>query len=298
MEDKIAKFTAGLWEACYNLIDGLCGSLGMLFDNSGNYGVMSTANAMIQKIIIDGTTAMQGIGTALALLFFLIALLELTTSERLTLEFFVKFFGKLVIAIALILATPKLVAGIGNFASAFTQEIATIQILDDPDVGTADVTEYFKTLASSIGWIVMIFECVILLLLFLIVFLVLYVVTYVIALTRLVEMGVRGVFLPIAFALISDDGWRGAGGRYIKKYVAIVCQSAVLIMISRIMTALVHATARQSFQNMTHNTDGILESFTDMGTPFGLLIFSLGICIAGVSVMFKSIGIVNDVFGA
>ena len=39
------------------------------------------------------------------------------------------------------------------------------------------------------------------------------------------------MFFPIAMGLMSDDGWRGAGGRYLKKFLAVCCQSAVLVVI-------------------------------------------------------------------
>lgn len=306
MAEKISSLLSSMWWACYSMMANLTGCIGMIFDNTGSYGIMSTAEQKVKAITANGVGAMQGLGVALALLFFIIALLELTTTERLTLEFFIKFFGKLVISVGLIGVCPRITAAISDFATAFTSLVVgsgltsgTLQLTPETR-WESTLKAFFVTSTEAVGWIVMIFEGVIMMLIFCIVFIVLFVISYIIALTRLIEMTVRGVFLPIAFALISDDGWRGAGGRYVKKYVAICCQGAILVMIAKVMTSILSAVMADGFDKMTKHsvTGGLLESMTDMGTPFGLLIFAVGICIAGVSVMFKSIGIVNDVFGA
>lgn len=105
------------------------------------------------------------------------------------------------------------------------------------------------------------------------------------------EMSVRASFMPIAFALLADDGWRGAGGRYIRKYLAICCQSVVLCMIGGL-----HSIAFNKLI-LVFNTN-IAEGGAADGSVPGAMLFMFGLSFATISLMFKSIGIVNDVFGA
>lgn len=299
MEDKITNGVCSLYWMMMNALTDIVGGIGSIFDASGDYGVMSTAEKEVQGIVADGMNMMQGIGLALALLFFLIALLELTTSERLTLEFFVKFFGKLAISVALIIYAPEIVKWIGQFASAFTSMIAGWHIEKsfnstlEASYGGA-VKKFFEAECAGLGWIMMILEAALVALVLLILALVLYMVAYVLALSRVIEMTVRGIFIPIAFGLISDDGWRGAGGRYIKKYVAVCCQGAMLTLIAKAMTMLINTTVTACFQKMINHPG---TGATSLTTPFGIALFVTGICVAGISVMFKSIGLINDVFG-
>lgn len=121
------------------------------------------------------------------------------------------------------------------------------------------------------------------------------VLVYVIAFTRLIELCARGCFIPIAAGLVSDDGWRGAGGRYFRKFLAICSQSAILVVIGKIASYALGTIGNSILTNLpslvTAGTMGILN----IG---GQLAIMIGIGIAMVSVMFKSIGIVNDAFGA
>jgi hypothetical protein len=118
------------------------------------------------------------------------------------------------------------------------------------------------------------------------VMLVMEVITWMLAFTRLLEICVRGMFLPIGLSLMSDDGWHGAGGRYLKKFIAVVCQSAVLIAIAKITTLILTSAATGMVTNLNMST--IIQS----------LLVMVMVAIACVSVMFKSVGICNDIFGA
>ena len=299
----------------FKMIAEACNVTATLFNTPGTAGthdgggVMASAEAQMRTIITNGMNAMQGVGLAIALLFFIISMIELAQSERFTLEVFIKFFAKLVIAIALIFYCDELVTGIHNFGGVLTDWVAGINLAGTSGNVTTIIDgykfdgsagEYFIAATKGVGWIMMIFEGILITLIMSIVCLVVYIISYIIALTRLLEMGVRGVFLPVAFGLIADDGWRGAGGRYIRKYLAVVCQSAVLVLIGKIMGTIIYKTANEKMAAaMTYTSgQGVMGTLTDMGTPFGLLFFCLGVAIAGVSVMFKSIGIINDVFGA
>ena len=101
------------------------------------------------------------------------------------------------------------------------------------------------------------------------------------------------MFFPIAMGLMSDDGWRGAGGRYLKKFLAVCCQSAVLVVIGGLCAYLMRTLAQTVISNI-QNTGGEVNLTLLVGN-FSLM---LGVGVAMISAMMKSIGIVNDMFGA
>ena len=93
-------------------------------DGSLTGTIWSSLEGMVTNVI-DG---LKPFGYAICVLFFLIALLELAMSERMTLEFFVKFFSKLVIGFCAVYFANDIweaCVGVGNslgdlMASLFT----------------------------------------------------------------------------------------------------------------------------------------------------------------------------------
>ena len=119
--------------------------------------------------------------------------------------------------------------------------------------------------------------------------------------SRLIELEIRAMFLPISFALLADDGWRGAGGRYIKKFVAICCQGVILIglggMAQTLMMTVIKNECSELFcGSMVQLLDNLAN--LDPGGIFIGICMMWGVGIAIISLMFKSINLVNEVFGA
>ncbi len=252
--------------------------------------------------IVSGTAipALQGIGYSIALLFFLIALIDLLRNDRLTTEMYIKFFINLVLAVFFIYQAPNIYTTIVRFGDGLGQICAGIfgesSMWDIPT--KEQIAEIFihnaelpDTDPNHAGW----FQTLILSLVvagpcYLICF-ILTAVTYLIAFSRLIELAVRGAFLPIGFALLTDEGFKGAGGRYFRKFIAICAQVAALVMIAGITTTIFGIVGSNITNALLAGAD---VSFLDM---MGRIVVLLGAGIACVSVMFKSIGLINDVFG-
>jgi len=228
--------------------------------------------------------AMEGGALAIAILFFIIALLELAMSERMTLEFLIKFFSKLVVSVFLIFNCQELTQDILDLGIAFDNTLKDYgaSIGEPLDKNLSDLADSL----SEGDWVGLLFSLLIPSMIIRFFGVIVNGVVYIIAFTRLLELYIRGAFMPIALALISDDGWRGSAGRYIKKFIAIVCQGAVLVVIGNMSSGLMGAAANFALQTITPET-AILS-----------LTISLAASIATISIMFKSIGLVNDVFGA
>lgn len=282
MQENMEALVAGWFGNAYsnmNVGKFLLNAMGGEPDSIG-----ATVKSAVMSEIGSYNTFFQGIGMAIALLFFLMAMIDLSTSERLTLEFFIKFFSKLVIALFLIDMAPELVNKIVEFGDAVMTQMSNSNGFEETDELIKQYRNYLETSDPRTHWILLIVQSACTVGLIYIISFVVIVVAYIVGFTRLLELGVRGAFMPIALGLIADDGWRGPGGRYIRKFIAVCVQGAALIVIS---------TVSSKAMGMT----GVGVVSGNDGGFIGLLSIA-GLAFATISMMFKSIGIINDVFGA
>ena len=260
----------------------------------GNLGAITNElTGVIQSEVIP---AAQAVGYAIAVTFFIFALANMLTGDRLTVEQFIKFFAKLGVGIFIVSISDELFRACLDFgegiSTLFSASFPSASITVPNDLSNQINEVVGKGLGNFIKAIIMSFisilPCVV-------ASLAIKVLVYVIAFTRLIELCARGCFIPIAAGLVSDDGWRGAGGRYFRKFLSICSQSAILVVIGKIASYALGTIGNSILTNLpslvTAGTMGILN----IG---GQLAIMIGIGIAMVSVMFKSIGIVNDAFGA
>ena len=260
----------------------------------GNLGAITNElTGVIQSEVIP---AAQAVGYAIAITFFIFALANMLTGDRLTVEQFIKFFAKLGVGIFIVSVSDELFRACLDFgdgiSTLFSASFPSASITVPDDLSNQINEVVGKGLGNFIKAIIMSFisilPCVV-------ASLAIKVLVYVIAFTRLIELCARGCFIPIAAGLVSDDGWRGAGGRYFRKFLAICSQSAILVVIGKIASYALGTIGNSILTNLpslvTAGTMGILN----IG---GQLAIMIAIRIAMESVMFKSIGIVNDAFGA
>lgn len=285
-----------LLDACYGVSSIITAS-----NSSGGSTAANSVGTLTTQLntMVTGSggiiNAMKGVGFALAALFFLISMIELINSDRLTIELFVKFFARLAVGVAAVAYSDKIYEVCTQFGDALTGLVTnSFNAVNDTftvpsDIGTlinSKHTGFISAIGTLISIAVGMLPC------YLVGFAVL-IITYVIAFTRLLEMGVRGCFLPIAMGLMTDDGWRGAGGRYLKKFLAVCCQSAVLVVIGGLCAYLM-GTLAQTVINDIVKTNGDIN----VGLLVGNVALMCGVGVAMVSAMMKSIGVVNDMFGA
>lgn len=249
--------------------------------------------------------ALQPVGLALCMLFFIISLLELAMSERMTMEYFIKYLSKLVIGVAAVYYAPKIWEVVVEFGDALGNLVKGLPFsvnsssLEDIQTQLSDgLAESFSKMTLQTGaaiWIGLMLVCFALFPIVGICGVGMTVVAYIVAFSRVLELCVRGVFLPIACSLLSDDGWRGAGGRYIRKILALSCQGAVLSIIGLVTSNIICLAGSHMVTDFAEVAfDGLFDC---VGTLMGGFALILGVGFACISLMFKSIGLVNDVFG-
>lgn len=258
---------------------------------------------------IDG---MAPIGLAILAIHFLIGMIELTTSDRMTIEVWIKYWAKFIIGIAAIFYAGELFDLIWKFGTAMVPFVTGLFL--NSSAGSADVRlTLFKSNLVMIDNIIgdggvvtaifyafssLIFNAVTILLA-----LILAVVPLILTITRIIEIVIRAAFLPIGIAALADDGWHGSGGRYFKKLFAVALQASIIMFICLIMRFVRLQVAAGMSGNLAYTWDNDMA----MGLEsFGMAIISpvlsavalILISAAGIAAMFKSIQMANDIVGA
>ena len=201
---------------------------------------------LLTGIINTAIPFFQGMGIALSLLFCFIGIIELATQDQLTPEKLIKQFAKFAVSFGAIMYAREICFGIINLGNWFTKavtqvmstaatEAATLTTSANGDNPTgalsAVLMEAFSVLTKGLGFSASIkfYEWSLALKIPGLFMHIATIACFFMALTRGLELGIRTIFMPIPMGLMAEDGWRGAGGRYIKKYAAVATQGMVMI---------------------------------------------------------------------
>lgn len=302
IREAVSKLCAAIFEIALGNVVSTPSKVGEILKGNGMPAFDSLLNlgGSVDSTAKEVIKLLQPTGYALCVLFFIIALLELAMSERMTMEYFVKFLSKLVVGYAVVYYCPEIYDTLREIGYWLMDTISA----DNPDhVYNPNLADVFINYTSNNGagsWFPLLCASILIGGTILIGSYALLGVVYIVLFTWVLEMGVRGMFLPIACSLLSDDGWRGAGGRYIRKFLGICSQgmvmAAVMRLIAGIMDGLIDSIITTA-DGLSGATDAFAGSNSFIGNLAGTCIIVLGVMIAGVSVMMKSMSVVSDVFG-
>ncbi len=263
----------------------------------------------VMKIIdgfVNGTIPLvQSFSYALALFFFLWTLLELCMSDRLTVETFIKQFTYFILGYGAVWLSPKLYTGLKDFGNAITSYVgAGVKI--DPNLKGADgtftdinnaVTKMFESsnfLTGGGAWIILVIMAILASVVPLLASLAMVIVMYIVAFTRAIEIAVRGVMLPIGFALMVEDGMKGPGMRFMKKFLAVCTQGLVFAIVGKLISGTVGTLYTDLFSKVEPNP----ASTITLIMPFLECEFVLaGFAIAAIMILFKSQQLISEAFG-
>lgn len=268
------------------------------FSGVGLTGLTSAIKGF-DNVFNNTLNVMKTIGFALCLFFFIMTLIDLLTSERLSFEIFWKHFLKLILGAFMVDNAEKVKEFVIEFGNAFMTDVNTglssnnniVNPFTETD-GTflQALVEFAETM--PLGWMMLLGIAFLVGIFCLLIGLIINGAAILIAFSRFLELYLRCTFLPVALALMTDDGWRGAGGRYIKKIIAVSVQGVALIIIG----SLVGSAVGSIFSSLA-TVEAKLTIGSLLNMCLSTIVVSLGFGLAGLSLMFKSIGIVNDVFG-
>lgn len=298
-------------------------STNSVLDPGGSSGLPAITEAIgkLESVTDSAIGISKSLGYVLSFVFWVIAVFEMLIQERLTPETLVKSLARFGVCFVLIDNAKDIHLGLKSFGVALTNDFAPLadkgaEYLDTPEISfealfapPQSATDVIANIVSSspLGaqmWIAMLVYSLLIAIPILLFAGAYYLTICLIQCSRLIELEIRAMFLPIGFSLLADDGWKGAGGRYVKKYTAICCQGIILVLLGGLAETLMSSVVKASFGPL-FNAGGVaglitvlFEGGLDVPSMFTGICMMWGVGIAVIALMFKSINLVNEVFGA
>lgn len=226
-------------------------------------------------------TSLTSVALSLIVMYFLFSITDKVAQGQMTIEIFVPEFIKLLAAAFLVLEGYnffKLLISLGEsitktVGNSFTNDRTTNNLRYMVETN-ADDSAIVQVSVLAVLIIPTIFGLLARLSI------------YVVCIGRALEIIVRLALSPIAVADVFGNGLNSGGFRYIKKFLAVTLQGAVIVVIIHIMGTLNATLAIPP------------DNDTSVSALFGNLMKVVFVNLAGVSLIIKSQSIVNDVVGA
>lgn len=253
-----------------------------LFSSGGKFSAALSVVSRLNKNVI------QPIAVMLLFIYFMIALVDKMSSENFTWEQLWRQMAMLLAAKYLIengFDLLKLLFELG-MAVASKVESFTVSLSQNPDSGVTDETakviiEGFKE-GLGLGGIMKVFESMILFIYLLIPWLLSWIMRLcvsIICYSRIIEIYARATFAPIALSDFFHSGLQSGGWRYLKNFLAVSLQGAMLLVIAVIFSAL--------FKQLTVDEQNL---FSFIGTY-------LAFFASAIMLMFKSLSLTKELLG-
>lgn len=225
-------------------------------------------------------TSLTSVALSLIVMYFLFSITDKVAQGQMTIEIFVPEFIKLLAAAFLVLEGYnffKLLISLGEsitktVGNSFTNDRTTNNLRYMVETN-ADDSAIVQVSVLAVLIIPTIFGLLARLSI------------YVVCIGRALEIIVRLALSPIAVADVFGNGLNSGGFRYIKKFLAVTLQGAVIVVIIHIMGTLNATLAIPP------------DNDTSVSALFGNLMKVVFVNLAGVSLIIKSQSIVNDVIG-
>ena len=217
-----------LEKVCYDMV---CDTLNVTLGKDMKEVITgNTTTDMMKSMKPVYTDIVSPVGEALIVLFFLIELIDKTTKDNFSVEHFFKLMLKVVIAKFLIENGWDILTGCINVGSNLAGAITS-----DPKGLTSKskvLDQYAKEIqeTNTIGNLGMIIQW----------FLpwvfawISKMICIVICWGRMIELGVRAVTAPISMADIFQDGTHSGGFRYLRKFLGVCLQAAVIMIVIQV----------------------------------------------------------------
>lgn len=203
-----------------------------LFATSGDYATARNFAANLYSSVVMPVALM------LLCIYFLIALVDKFSSENFTWEQMVRQMCMFLVGFYLIDKGFELLQLMFDLGLNFLKDIGGPSS-DGAMSLTEDVIKEFKDEKfHSVKIISDVLKVCYLLIPWILTFL-LRLCVKIICYTRLIEIYVRAAFAPIAFSDFFHHGFQGAGWRFLKSFLAVCLQGAVILCIAMVYTSLV-----------------------------------------------------------
>lgn len=249
-----------------------------IFANEGAYGkVFSRVQDMYE--------AVQSVAVVLIFIYFMIAFVDKLSGENFTFEQMFRQIILLLVAKFLIDHGLEIIQLLYDFGTALLAEVAAPIPEGGGAMGADNAKELLKEFEASLGlsgFMKVLKDVIVWLWLFIpwIFSWILGICVKIIMYSRMIEIYVRAIFAPIAFADFYQGGLQSAGFRYLRNFLAVAIQGALILSIAAVYSGLfttVVASAGLAF----HNFLGLYLAFLS----------------AAVMLMFKSLSLAKEIVG-
>lgn len=190
-------------------------------------GAWSTIKDIYQTVVLP-------IGYTLLILHFLLELMDKTTHDNFNVEHFLRMFIKLLIGNYLMTNGLSILESLMSFGTALVKDVSNISSLvtsGSAELETLRGKYLDKNILQQFGFLL---ELMIPFIVAIVVKVSIWMQCY----SRLIEILVRAMLAPIAMADVYSEGIRGGGFRYLRKYIAVLLQGAIIIGILVCASAL------------------------------------------------------------
>ena len=226
-------------------------------------------------------TSLTSVALSLIVMYFLFSITDKVAQGQMTIEIFVPEFIKLLAAAFLVLEGYNFFKLLISLGESITKTVGN-SFTNDP---TTNNLRYMVETNADDSAIVQV-SVLAVLIIPTIFGLLARLSIYVVCIGRALEIIVRLALSPIAVADVFGNGLNSGGFRYIKKFLAVTLQGAVIVVIIHIMGTLNATLAIPP------------DNDTSVSALFGNLMKVVFVNLAGVALIIKSQSIVNDVVGA
>lgn len=217
-----------LEKVCYDMV---CDTLNVTLGKDMKEVITgNTTTDMMKSMKPVYTDIVSPVGEALIVLFFLIELIDKTTKDNFSVEHFFKLMLKVVIAKFLIENGWDILTGCinvgSNLAGAITSDpkgLTSKSKVLDQYAKEIQETNTIGNLGMIIKWFLpWVFAWIS------------KMICIVICWGRMIELGVRAVTAPISMADIFQDGTHSGGFRYLRKFLGVCLQAAVIMIVIQV----------------------------------------------------------------
>lgn len=284
-----------------------------LFTSTSVLDTFTTYDKIFSKLMGDSrftniVAVITTVGVSIMILYFLIDMADKASSKNFNYEYFIKAFIKLAVAYMLITNSMTIIQYMVEAGSALAKELNASESAASFFADTDKVSMLKKGL-KKVGLIDSVGYMVKIIISWLIVTIANISVMF-IAISRIVELSVRAMFAPVGVADLFGDGNHAAGIRYLKKILALALQFALVVIITDCVALLIQwkvgpdaVNAIESLKTATGSsfskkeTMAFLDAITGSGKFGATWLTCMALTITKIGLLFKSMGIANDVAG-
>lgn len=272
-----------------SMLDQICGQnlfddiVRILLINPETDSMYTGAWEVVEKILV----IIEPLAVMLLFIYFMLAVIDKMSSENFTWEQFIRQLAMLLAAKFLIEHGLDIIKILYSIGLVLVTQVQNTGALADMAVDAKDLYDAFESSMDGESGIVKVFKKFIMIIFLILPWagsFILQILVKVICYTRLIEIYIRIAFYPVALSDFFHSGFQGSGWRYLKNFLAVSLQGAVILLIAIIFSQLFGGMVASQL-----TADG-MNLFEFLGLYFAFVA-------SAIMLMFKSLGLTKELLG-